>query len=386
MNHAILRGFGIVLTFVISCGCARRHPVIQNWRLLKQAGGQRLIPPDVPTPNIVVRSLKTDVKRGKGPCPPSDSVVELKTRGGHFHAKVTGEGLANQATGWLGQWADRLEEHGCVAPGGGIKLAGRIAESVPLDPRDAFRLLYADDKETGEVDLNPLIRLQVVSPLWRKEGLGLMADGPYSVTAGRGYNLTITGKSTENLKGYETAFYAVSPSPGGVGSKIIAIYADRNLEGKIERLPTPSTNYFPLSPDAAFFRLFYKSGQNDFTAILIAARTPAELNERTRAMKVSTLSAPCADVAAGMCLAIPKAVAVNPLIAVTVNQSEILLPRGATLQQALRRAGHPRPNEIPTALAVLKPWNGRLAPVDFDHSDPGVLRLVLGGGEVISWR
>ena len=84
-----------------------------------------------------------------------------------------------------------------------------------------------------------------------------------------------------------------------------------------------------------------------------------------------------------MCLAISKAVAV---IAVTVNQSEILLPRGATLQQTTRRAGHPQPTEVPSALAVLKPWNGRLAPVDFDHSDPGVLSLVLGGGEVISWR
>jgi hypothetical protein len=375
----------MVVAVLLSWGCAARRPVIQNWRLVKQDVGPRLIPPDVLKPGTAYRTVNTGIKRGKGPCPPADSALALQPRGKHLHVQVAGDALAKQPTGWLGQWAAQLEEHDCVAPGQGMKLAVHIAESIPLDPQDAFRLLYSDDKETGEVDVNPLIRLQVVGPLWRMEGVGLMAEGPYSVK-GSGYSLQVTGKSTENLMGYETVYYAVQASAGAIGSTIVPLYSDRSIQGKVERLPTPTVNYFPISSSARFYRLFYKSGQNDFTAILIGAATPAELNSRTKAMKTSSLTAPCTGLSAELCVVIPKAVAVNPLIAVTVNQAEALMLRGATVFQAIRRSGQLQPNEVLSTLTVLKPWKSKLIPVDFNRSDPAILRLVLAGGEVISWR
>jgi hypothetical protein len=310
-------------------------------------------------------------------------VIDIKVRRKHAHLTVTAKSLNEQPTGWLGSWASQLEERHCLAPGEGAKVAERIAESVSLDPAAAFRLLYRDDRQTGEVDIDSQIRLQVVSPFWREAGVG-MIDGPFLSVTGTDSHLIVTANSTDNLVGYETTLYGVQPKATRPGYTIKPLYADRHVQGVTERRPEPAINYFHFPADAAFFRLFYESSRTDFTALVIAARTPAELDQRTRKLEASGASASCQTLSNDMCIAIPKDVAVNPLISVTVNGAEILVPRGATVGHAIAFSRQPSP--AVGQLTVYRPWNGRLMPVAFDLDDTAILRLVLRGSETISWH
>ncbi|MFN0102197.1 MAG: hypothetical protein ACKV2U_08915 [Bryobacteraceae bacterium] len=342
-----------------------------------------MIPPDVIRSDLAQRTLTAHVLADRNRCPSAPGVVEILRRGRGVRLTVTRETLAKQPRGWLGTWAAQLEDQNCVAPGEGMKLADRIAESIPLDPSVAFNLLYLDDKQTGIVDLGSQTRLKVVSPFLRSPELGLMADGPYSITAGSGYNLKITGKSTENVLGYETAIYAFQPVIGRAGHWIVPLYADRHIQGKTERTGQPVVNQFRFLTDARFYRIFYKSSQTSFTAYLIAARTPAEMEQYTRTLNASSN---CEKLGSEICIAIPRNVAVHPMVSVSVNGAEVLIPRGGTVFQAIRLAGVVKPDTVLSQLSVFKLWNGRLVRVQFNPADDMILRLVLRGGETVSWR
>jgi hypothetical protein len=361
--------------------------VLQTWRLTKQDIGHVLVPPDVAVPDLAQRTFTAAVSKGSGLCPSPGEAIALQMRKKDARVTVMREGLTKQPTGWLSTLATHLEARDCLKPGEGMKLAGRVAESVPLEPAAAFRLLYSDEIQTGEVDLDAQTRLQVVSPYWREMGVGLMADGPYKVEeTGSGYNLVVTGKSTENLLGYETAVYQVQRKRTGIGYTIVPLYADRKIEGQTERSAQPAINYLRFSGDAAFYRVLYKSWQNDFTAIVVAAHTPAELDERTKILNASGASASCEKLKGDMCIAIPRAVAVRPLMSVVVNGTEALMFRGTTVFQAIRSAGERQPESILARLKVRKGWNGQLIEVTFNPADTAILRLVLTGGESLSWK
>lgn len=375
-----------ILFACLACtGCIVHRPALQTWRLVKRDTDQVLIPPDVSSPDLTRRTIKADVIPDHASCSRDSEAVNVRVRGKRARVTVTRDSLAEQPRGWLHAWAFQLEEQHCLAPGEGLKLAVRIAESVPLAPSAAFRLLYSDENQTGEVDVGRYSRLQVVSPVWRQPGMGLMAEGPYTVT-GSGYSLHVTGKSTENLLGYETALYAVQPKVRGIGYMIAPLYAELRIQEKSEHKPQPFINYFQLPADAAFYRMFYKSGQNDYTALIVAARTPAELEQRTRILDASGASASCAKLNGEMCITIPKAVAVNALISVSVNGAEVLVQQGGTVFQAIWRAGERQPKAILPQLKIYKPWNGRLMAVSFDPADTAILQLTLRGGEIISWK
>jgi hypothetical protein len=296
---------------------------------------------------------------------------------------VSGDGLAAQPRGWLGTWASQLEED-CLAPGDGLKLAGRVAESVPLEPGAAFNLLYSDDRQTGIVDIGARTVLKVVGPLLRDPAAGIIADGPTTVT-GTGNSLTVTGRFTDNLIGYETAFYSVEPVANRIGYAIKALYADRHVGGKVDRTAQPAVNHFRFPSDAAFYRLIYKSWLTEFTALMLAARTPAELDQQTRMLERDGTTASCEKLA-GMCIPIPKAVAVHPMTSIEVNGAETFVPRGATVLYAIRTSGAEKPESVLAQLSVGKPWNGKPVPVKFAATDAAILKLVLQGGETIRWK
>jgi hypothetical protein len=342
-----------------------------------------MIPPDVTSSDLPQRTLVARVTSGHGRCVPAAGVIEIQPLGKQWRVIVTQDNLAKQPRGWLRAWALRLEEQGCVAPGEGMKLADRIAESVPLDPSTAFHLLFLDERQTGIVDIGLYSRLQVFSPYLRDRGLGLMADGPHTIT-GREYSLTITGKSTENLLGYESAVYKAQPGPAHLGYTIVPLYVDRHVDGKTERSPAPSTNYFRFSADAAFYRLIQKSWQTDFVPLMIAARTPAELEHLSKRLDADGTSANCEHLE--MCIAIPREVAVLPLVSVFLNDAEMLVSRGTTVFQAIRKSGEQVPGNVLPHLSVYKIWNGQSTRVIFDPADQAILKLVLVGGETISWK
>ncbi len=153
--------------------------------------------------------------------------------------------------------------------------------------------------------------------------------------------------------------------------------AERHINGNLERVSQPATNYFQFSENAAFYRLFYKAGQTDFTALVTGASARAEL-------KTSLVS--CDGFTAGMCISIPRSVALNPLITITVNGSEALVTWNSTVNGAIRAAGERQPDAVLPRLSVSKLHDGRLVSVDFDRSDKAILGLVLTGGESISWK
>jgi len=363
-----------LLLSMVTSGCAVR----QTYRLVKQNAGSVLIPPGVSKPDVGQRIFTADIAPGRGSCAPAEGAIAIQSRKGRVRVTVTRDRLLKQPPGWLSAWTAQAESQGCIAAGEGLKLAARIAESLPLDPRAAWRLLHADDRQTGYVDLGPEMRLQVVSPILRE---GTPADAPIldaSNLTGEGNRLTLTLKSTSNLVGYETAWYAIQPKAGQIGFAITPLSAEKHIQGKIEPAAAPATNYLKFEPQAAYYRLFYKADQGEVVEVVLAAPTRAELDRQTQVFNSDP--ALCAQVPSQACVVIPKRVALNPFLAITVNGSETTVPVGSTVRAAIHL------DHVPPDLKVYKLYDGKLAPVEFDRASPEILGLVLNGGEKISWK
>ena len=144
--------------------------------------------------------------------------------------------------------------------------------------------------------------------------------------------------------------------------------AERNVQGKIEALPGPATNAFAFPPEAAFYRLFYKADQTEFTALAVAARTQAELEARTRILDAGPAS--CKKLNDDLCLAIPKGVGVNAYVAVSVNGNEVVVHWPGTVGSAIQKDGED-PRAILPRLVVRKRYGGRLVTVEFDPQRAG---------------
>jgi hypothetical protein len=96
----------------------------------------------------------------------ADCLADSRAPTDHDFAPIHSDGQHQVYGDSLGMAMHRtpeLEAQGCVAPGGGPKLADEIAKSLPLNSNAAFRLLYASSLEVG-----PQVRLQVVSPILRE--------------------------------------------------------------------------------------------------------------------------------------------------------------------------------------------------------------------------
>lgn len=358
----------LIITALICSGCAIHRPISQHWRFVKTNASQVLIPPGVASPDIARRTFTADVAPGQGSCPQT-----VHVKGKHVLVTIDRDTLTSAPAGWLAAWAAGVESQGCIAPGEAPKLAAGIAESFPIDPDAAFRVLYPNE-------IVPPVRLQVVSPILRE---GAPPDAPIIETSGNGNSLTLTLKSSDNLMGYETALYAVQPKTTGAGYQIAPLYAERHTQQATERVSLPATNYFHFPPGAAFYRLFIKSNQTDFTAFIVAASTRAELERLTGILDAGTAS--CEKLDAGSCVAIPRRAALNAVVPVSVNGAEVWVRWGANLAEAIRNSGERQPEAIVPKLEVSRLFNGRPTPIDFDTSSPAILRLTLTGGEIIRW-
>ncbi|HWE51053.1 MAG TPA: hypothetical protein VG273_14770 [Bryobacteraceae bacterium] len=354
----------LLLSILLLSGCAVRQPSSPAWRLTNSV----LIPPGVAGPGVEKRKFIAPIEAGHGVCPPS-----IRVRGDHIQIAVSREMLLKQPDGWLTSWSEEMESRKCIAPGESAALADQVISSLPLDPDQAFRLLHASSRQSGRVDLASESRLQVVSPIMAP---GTVFEDPVQTT-GDGNALTLTVRAPAGMLGYETATYEIRPRNPAPGFRIVALSAEKHIDGATERTPQPATNYFRFSENAAFFRLFYKAGPTGFTALVAAAHTRAELN--------NTLNS-CDDLPAGMCIAIPKTVAVNSQVAITVNGKELLVNWDTTVGEAIRAAGVRQPNTVLPHLAVEKLYDGHPAAVNFERSSPAILDLFLRGGESISWE
>lgn len=366
-------------------GCAARGP--QTWRLLPQDRAEVLAPPGVARADLALTVFTTGSPGWRDACTPAGNAVRIQKRGKRVRVRVDRAELLRQPPGWLAQWTAAAEERGCLAQGTGLEFAMRILDSVPLDPAAARRLLHADTVRTGYSDLGPETRLQVISPILKE---GADPDAPIvqvGPTTGTDRSLQVTVQAPEAQYGVEIAWYALRPRPDRNGSTIVPIGAERRIGNQTQTTAAPLTNWLQFAPGAAFYRLYYKAdlADNSLTEIIIAAPSRAELDRRTE--RVQNDLSLCQQTDPEMCVVIPRRVAVNPDMMVTVNGVETHIIAGSRVRQAIQAAGGPRqPQDVLPQLAVSKPYAGALRPVVFDRAQPDILDLVLLGGESISWK
>jgi hypothetical protein len=335
----------IGLCLLLSAGCAVRGPA--TWRV----EGRVLAPPAGP------RAITLRTHRD---CPSNEAITARRSRS-RTVLTVHPEALARQAPGWLASWSAQAEENGCVPAGQGIAISQRVLEQAPLGLGTPYRLLHVDHARSGYIDLGPENRLQVVTPI-RRPGAGsdsVIAE--VTGVTGSGYSLEVTGRSSGDLQGAETSWYAV-----GAGG-IVPVRTEARINGVVEARPTPARNFF-ANVGPGHYRLVYKADQ---TSILLVAESRAAL-ERTDPEDC------------GRCVVVPRSVAVNAYLAVNVNGGEVTVPVGVTLRVAVRAAGK-RPEEVMGTLTVSKPFAGRQVAVEFDRTKLDVMDLVLLGNEVVRW-
>ena len=313
--------------------------------------------------------------------------MAIRKHGRRVGVTVSREELIKQPAGWLAEWTARAEAQGCLAQGTEMNFAMRILEAVPLDPGAAYRLLHGGNVAKGYTDLGPETRLQVVTPILKE---GADPDAPIvqiGPTTGTDRSLQVTVHMQDTQYGVETAWYTFQPRPDHNGSTIVPVSAERRIGETTEPAGAPLTNYFRFAPGAAFYRLYYKAdlADNSVTEIVIGAPTRAELDRRTE--RVRTDLTLCSQSDPELCMVIPRRVAVNPFMVVTVNGVETRVMVGSRVRNAVIEGGGPRqPREVLPQLTVYKPYGGRLAPVEFDRSRPDILDMVLLGGESIAWK
>ena len=375
--RTILLLLAVMLMAAGTAGCV--HRVATSWRLANNV----LVPPGVSRPTVTKQTVKAE-PGAPAACPPG-----VRARRKQILVKVTRDRLSKQQPGWLTGWAENLEAQGCIAPGEAVPLAERIAQSLPLEMNAPFHLLYPDDKETGIVEIGPHVRLQVNSPIMVQ---GAAPDAPIieSSTATvsgdtvKGISVDIQTRFTANLVGYETAWYSAQSKSHSPGVSIAPVSTERHINGETERVPLPIHDYFQALSSSSFYGLFYKGGETAFTALIVGAATRADLDRRMN--QLGTGIASCETLNNEICAAVPKRVAINPMVLVTVNGTEMPLPWGATLGAAIGAGGGRQPRTLLPQLSVFKPYAGRMAPVEFDPADPAILNMILMGGETISWK
>jgi hypothetical protein len=371
-----LRALSLIL-LLVATGCSVHKT--GAYRLVPAAVNPVLIPPGVANPDVTQRTFNANIAAGPGRCPSTSGPVTIQSSGKRIRVTVVRELLLQQPIGWLNEWTADLESRGCIAPGASPKLAEQITEALPLDIDQAFHLLHSN-----QIDITSQMRIQVLSPIVSE---GVAPDSPIleSVeTSGRGNSLTVGIKSSAHLLGYETALYAVQTKTGGVGLSIVPLYTERHIGDETERRPIPATNYFQFPADAAFYRVFYEAQQTEYAAIIIAAPTRAELERRTKIL--GTGMASCEKLNNELCVAVPKQVAINGLVPVTVNGSQTFVTWGTNIGGAIRAAGERQANLLLPRLAVYKSYHGKPVAVEFDHANPAIFNLIVSGGEVISWK
>lgn len=371
MRKAFIGSMAAIVGTIFAQGCVPR-PASVSWRLTNQV----LIPPTVSQAALTKRILNTGVAADGGPCP-----ATIQKRKGQIRLTVVREDLAKRPPGWLSDWAEGLEAQGCIAPGESAKLEQQVAQAVPMEINAAFRLLYSDDKQT--IDVGPAVRFQVMTPIAADSA---KPDAPLleATTTVTGDTVTVDARATADLLGWETSWYAVRPRTNAHGVSIVPLSAERHIGGKTDVSAAPIHNYFQPLANASFYRLFYKGGQTDFTALVIGAATRADLDRRTQTLETGIAS--CAALSNDLCVEIPRRVGLNPMVAVTVNGAETLVSWGETVGGAIRAAGEPSPGRILPQLSISKPYSSSLAKLQFNPLDAAILNLKLMGGESISWK
>jgi hypothetical protein len=125
-------------------------------------------------------------------------------------------------------------------------------------------------------------------------------------------------------------------------------------------------------------------GKGTTTEIVVGAPNLLELQRRTRQVLDDFNTCKVSD--PEMCAVIPRRVALNAVLAVSVNGKETRIGIRGTVRSAIVQGGGPRRAEdVVSTLSVRKPHEGKLVDVQFDRASSAILDMTLVGGEVIDW-
>ena len=104
--------FAVVLVLLAAgVGCVHK-PVLNTYRLLRQDGGQVLVPPGVASPDLAQRTFIADIARGKGTCA-VEGGIQLQPVRKKLRVSVDRDALLQQRQpGWLADWSLRAEAQG----------------------------------------------------------------------------------------------------------------------------------------------------------------------------------------------------------------------------------------------------------------------------------
>lgn len=261
--------------------------------------------------------------------------------------------------------ADR-QARGCLRATENERLRRAIVEDFPLPPAIAYFLQMGSYDITGYFDLTSDFRMQITSPIY-----------PRGVEP-----------SAKTLLGYETANYTFVREGPDSRTRLRLASATEVLIGAEPMEKRTLHNELPFSKSPAHFRLLFMTDETTSDritrAVLLSAPDEIKLAQAV-ARRGNRPDDFCATLAITdvNCTILPKNFGVSPELRVRVNQKDAFVRVGGMVQEVLNlentEAGPPR------SLRVLRPFQGRLIPIEFDRSSGDILRLVLLPGDQITF-
>jgi hypothetical protein len=343
------RALAVPIVLLLGACAAHRQTYLLRWRTL--------LPPAVNDAGLKRAAFVFPARKA---CRSRTDAIRVEPRGQGLRITVSRVALLAQPAPWLAEWAESLDQQGCIESGQAWVLAEEVVESLPM-------ALHTGASVSGFIDLAPGQRLKTVSPI--PFGRPIETES----VAGSGNSLSLVMKS--NLLGYQVAWWSVERNGQAMELKFVS--AESHIGSAVTAPDHP--DFRPnAGRDAAYIRLFYltRVSQADHNVVLLFARTRQELERLTGAVTA------CPE---GSCQAVPGEVAVSVYTRITAQGTLLDVPAPATVAAALRAAGVPDPTGALAGLSVRRTYHGRLVAVDFDRSKPDILSLDLQGGEELAW-
>jgi hypothetical protein len=187
--------------------------------------------------------------------------------------------------------------------------------------------------------------------------------------------------------GYETAYYDVQRR--GDGTLKIALRSVEQLAGRATtKKSRPTTAPLRIADSARYVRLFFRAWRvsGDYRIALLATRETGVLDAMTSEFEADPERF-CRETNRdrATCLSVPMEMMLTAEMKVRANGKAAYVPVGGSVGELLRSAGIRQPGGVVKGLQVLRPYEGALAPVEFDRTRTDILNLTLMGGEEIRW-
>lgn len=354
-------------------GCA---PSQLHYTLEPRGGVETLVPPELPA-TVKPRQLLAQLADGPG-CEGlragfSDNRVGFEWRLERRRLSVTESPIIGRFSGNLPlPLLDGLQRlHGvldqavagrCLASARRDRLLRAVAESMPLAPDVAQAIILGPYATQRYADLNSGMFLSLSYALDRAHP--------------NRYDL-----------GYVIRQYRFADDTGDGRGRLQVLSTQVRAAPAPPRLP-PAAMAMPLEGPARYFRLFFylRRSDADHDVALLTAATHSALEAATHILLTVPGSCSQLQVADAECLVAPAESGLDAEVAVQVNGRTTTVPLPATVEQALQAAGGPPAESLLRRLHVSRTWRGREIPVVCGGPRCSLPRLILSGGERITWK